>query len=812
MRRDLDFLGCARGWDGRGEWAGDLRTALLGQKPRYAPDRDFDTAHVALEMDVDFRRRSVRAVCRTQIVPYRKGLRSAEFDAEGFRVRSVAVDGVPSRFAHQGGKLRVALPSRLIPGARAEVEVRYDIREPRAGLRFVSPGAGSGARYPQLWSQGQPEEARFWFPCHDNPHEKATSEIRAIVPRGFTAVSNGRLVAQERSGGKEAFHWRMDRPHALYLVSLAVGRFGRVERQADGVPVVFYCEAGREADAARGLGKTAKALEFFSRMTGVSYPYPQYAQVAAAEFPGGMENTSSTTQTDAVLIDERAALDTDMDLLVAHELAHQWFGDLVTCRDWSHAWLNEGFATYFEILFQEYDKGRDEADYELFRNAHLYFEEDARRYRRPVVCQNYHNPWSLFDRHTYEKGAWVLHMLKHELGEELWWRGVGEYLRRHKDRSVETSDFAGVLTELSGRNFKPFFDQWLHRSGYPTFRLRYDQGRSPRTAVLWVHQTSAAGRDAESFKVKAVFRFSGRGWERDFVRDVSDKMREFSFVLPGEPLNVEFDPDQVLLKKARMIKPLSMWRHQLLGSRSAIGRIEAAFELARLNAAGTVRLLEGAARRERFWGAACEIARALGRIPGDETRRALEGLLAADHPKLRRQAASSLAHFARKAPVKLARLARRDPSIHVAAEAFRTLGVLDPRYARPILMKGLRQKSWRDTVSAGAVAGLAWAKNPADVGILKKAAMKPNGYGTRSQAMRALAGFSSFDRGIAPFLRGFLEDGDERIVLTAISALGDIEDKGSAGALERLSRRAARSRVRLEAREALFRIRAGIEN
>jgi aminopeptidase N len=784
----------------------------MGQRPRYAPDRDFDTVHVALELDIDFRRRSARAVCRAHIVPYEIEANVAEFDAEGFRVRSVAVKGAPARFTHQGGKLRVSLPSPLIQGDRAEIEVRYEIREPRAGLRFVSPGEGSGARYPQLWSQGQPEEARFWFPCHDNPHEKATSEVRAVVPRGFTAVSNGRLVAQERSGGKDVFHWRMDRPHALYLISLAVGRFARVEQRADGVPVVFYCEAGREADAVRGLGKTAKALEYFARMTGVSYPYPQYAQVAAAEFPGGMENTSSTTQTDAVLIDERAALDTDMDLLVAHELAHQWFGDLVTCRDWSHAWLNEGFATYFEILFQGYDKGRDEADYELFRNAHLYFEEDARRYRRPVVCQNYNNPWSLFDRHTYEKGAWVLHMLKHELGEDLWWRGVGEYLRRHKDRSVETDDFAGVLTELSGRNFKPFFDQWLHRPGYPTFRLRYDEGSSPRSAALWVHQTNAAGRDAESFKVKAVFRFSGRTWEREFIRDVSEKMQELTFLLPGEPLNVEFDPDQILLKKARMIKPHSMWRHQLLQSRSAIGRIEAAFELARLNAAGTVRLLEGAVRRERFWGAACEIARALGRIPSEEARGVLEGLLTADHPKLRRQAASSLANFAQKAPGKLARLARRDPSIHVAAEAIRTLGALDSRYARPILMKGLRQKSWRDTVSAGAVAGLAWAKNPGDIRILKKAAMKPNGYGTRSQAIRALAGFASIDRGIAPFLRGRLEDADERIVLSAVSALGDIEDKGSAAVLGRLSREAARSRVRLAAREALFRIRAGIEN
>ncbi len=709
--------------------------------------------------------------------------------------------------------MRVFLPSPAERGARAQVEVRYDIREPRAGLRFVRPGAGSGSRYHQLWSQGQPEEARFWFPCHDSPHEKATSEVVARVPRGFTAVSNGRLVSKETRGGQSVFHWRMERPHALYLISLAVGRFARVERRADGVPVIFYCEEGREEEAARGLGKTAKALEFFSRMTGVSYPYPQYSQVAAAEFPGGMENTTSTTQTDAVLIDKRAGLDTDLDLLVAHELAHQWFGDLVTCRDWSHAWLNEGFATYFEILFQAHDKGPDEADYELHRNAHLYFEEDARRYRRPVVCQSYRNPWSLFDRHTYEKGAWVLHMLKRELGDEIWWRAVGEYLRRHKDQSVETGDFAAVLSEISGKNLEPFFDQWLHRPGYPVFRVRYDEGSSPRRAVLWVHQTSAAGRDGEPFKVKAAFRFSGRGWEREFARELADKSQELSFALPGRPLNVEFDPEHVILKKARLIKPLSMWRRQLVHSRSAVGRIEAAFELAQARQAGTERLLAGAARRERFWGAACEMARALALIPTEEARREIEELLSAANPKLRRQAAASMARFSdRRAAAKLARLARLDPSIHVAAEACRTLGALAPREARPILMRALRQRSWRDTVSAGALAGLAAAKNPADAAILRKAAMAPNGYGARSQAIRALAGFASMDGGVAPFLRGLLDDGDERIVLSAIGALGDIEDKGAIPGLERLSRSAARSRVRLAAREALFRIRAGIEN
>ena len=254
----------------------------------------------------------------------------------------------------------------------------------------------------------------------------------------------------------------------------------------DGIPVVYYCEQGREDDARRGFGKTAKALKFFSEKTGVRYPYPRYAQVAVAEYPGGMEHTTCTTQTDACLIDKRAALDHDLDLLVAHELAHQWFGDLVTCAEWPHAWLNEGFATYFEVLFQEHDKGRDEAEYELLGNARVYFDEESRRYRRAIVCRTYIDPWTIFDRHLYEKGSWVLHMLRHELGDELWWKAIGHYLQQ-ASRLVRAD--AGPRRRRSrrppGRNMQGFFDQWVYRAGHPALRARwsYDASREERLAV-----------------------------------------------------------------------------------------------------------------------------------------------------------------------------------------------------------------------------------------------------------------------------------------------------------------------------------------
>ncbi|MDE2511276.1 MAG: M1 family metallopeptidase, partial [Elusimicrobia bacterium] len=342
-RENREFLGCGRRHAGGASGSG-VQSALLGKPPSYAPDRAFDACHIFLDLNVDLHRKGLSGKCVTSVRARRSGVRRLEFDAIGLKIMKVLADGKDVRFQHKDGKLVVTVPKDLPEDAETKIEFRYSVLDPEAGLHFVKNPA-------QMWSQSQPEDARRWFPSHDSPHAKVTSEVRARVPAGFRAVSNGVLVEQESFGGREAWHWKMERPHSIYLITLVVGRFSEIVEEWDGIPVVFYCEKGREADARRGFAKTAKALKFFSEKTGVRYPYPRYAQVAVAEYPGGMEHTTCTTQTDACLIDKRAALDHDLDLLVAHELAHQWFGDLVTCLEWPHAWLNEGFATYFEVLF-----------------------------------------------------------------------------------------------------------------------------------------------------------------------------------------------------------------------------------------------------------------------------------------------------------------------------------------------------------------------------------------------------------------------------------------------------------------------------
>lgn len=799
---DLRGLRCGR----MGSSAGDVRGALLGEKPRYAPDRDFDTLHVRLELSVDFKRSAVDALCATTVKSF-GALRRLRLDAREMRISSVRAAGRPAPFTHKEGVLEIALPKALGPGEEAGIEVRYRLTRPRLGLRFVPASKATRNRWPQLFSHGQPDDTRCWFPCHDAPHEKATSEMLVSVPKGWCAVSNGVLQERRASGGRETFHWRMDHPHSLYLVSLAAGRFSEVRDDWDGVRVSYFCEKGREEDAARGFSLTPRAMALYSRLFGVRYPYEKYAQVAISRFPaGGMEHTTATTQTDACLIDDAASLDNDMDLLVAHELAHQWFGDLVTCRDWSHAWLNEGFATYAEYLFLENERGRDDADYELAACASACFREEDERYRRPIVCNTYKYPNVLFDRHLYEKAACVLHMLRAELGEAAWRKSLAHYLRRHRNGSVETSDLVSAIEDCSGRNLRWFFDQWIFRPGHPSLRVYYRFDPRRRSAEMRVRQTQ---KDAP-YRLPAHFRFSGEGgrWTKEFRELVDKKEHTFTFRLPSEPAMAEFDPEHRLLAEIETHKPLGLWLGELFGAALARGRIQAARALARWGDAQCARALGAAFRREPFWGAAAEMAKALGSIGTEEALRQLKSLLGVPHPKARRAVAAALGEFRScGAAPELFRLLRTDPSLNVRAEAARALGrSRDPRWGGAF-KKLMREPSYWDILACGAIEGMARTRDIGVLPALRRASGPRASHPARSTALRALGPFVKNAPEVLGWIAASLDDPDERVALASLQALSTSGAPAALPILESFLKRTPHERLKVQAEEAIARLK-----
>ena len=231
------------------------------------------------------------------------------------------------------------------------------------------------------------------------------------------------------------------------------------------------------ATARRFMGKTPQMIRFYGEKLGQPYPYAKYAQVCVPDFiAGGMENITATTMTDSALHDEIAELERDEDGLVAHELAHQWFGDLLTCKDWSHIWLNEGFASYFGPLFTEHDRGDDVFRLEMKGSLEGYLGSDQ-RYRRPIVESLYETSDDMFDGVTYSKGACVLHTLRGLLGDVAWWKGIRAYVAAHKFQVVETDDFRKAMETASGKDLKWFFDQWVYKAGHPELKVRWHYRR-----------------------------------------------------------------------------------------------------------------------------------------------------------------------------------------------------------------------------------------------------------------------------------------------------------------------------------------------
>ncbi|HEY5090827.1 MAG TPA: M1 family metallopeptidase, partial [Polyangia bacterium] len=488
-----------------------------GTRTNFLGDRPVRLDHVRLDWELDLPGKRLIGVATLTVTVRRDRLAVVTFDAVELDVESVAVGALAASFDNDRESLRVTLPEPAAEGTTLEIAIRYSCK-PRRGLYFIGPDTDHPDRAPQCWTQGQDDDSRHFWPCLDQPIEKFSTEVICTAPAGTFVLSNGAL--QERidlPGARVRWHYKLDFPQPAYLLTLVAGPFTEIRARAarTGVDVFAFVAPGREADAQRSFARTPAMIDFFSERIGVPYPHPRYSQITVPEFIfGGMENTSATTLTDLILLDERAALDHDVDGLVSHELAHQWWGDLLTCREWSEAWLNEGFATYFEYVWREHAKGRDEADFELLADTDGYLAE-AERYQRPVVCRQYDEPIHLFDAHLYEKGGRVLHMLRHELGAAAFWRAIGHYARKHARGSVETRDLARAIEDATGRGVDRMFDRWIARPGHPELEGRWSWDEDRKVGTLTLAQKQAVTPETPLFEFSAGLRFEVDGRERD---------------------------------------------------------------------------------------------------------------------------------------------------------------------------------------------------------------------------------------------------------------------------------------------------------
>ena len=767
------------------------------ESPRSVRQRDYDVLHVRLELDFDCAQETVDGRAVTRLTPFGQTSR-IEFDAADMQILGIRLlpDGSTDTAAQAQTLEHETLPESLVVHLPREytsaeeltLAVDYRLDHPEKGVFFVNPDTSEPDQAPMIWTHNEPIDARYWFPTLDAPNERFTSEVLVTVPDSFFVLSNG-VLRETRSldDGRKSWHWVQEQSHVPYLVSVVAGEFEAYEQEFKGIPIVSYVPTGRLDDAPRSFAQTPEMMDLFARLIGYRYPWPKYTQICVDEYiAGGMEHTSATTLTLRTLHDERAELDVSSENLVAHELAHQWFGDLITCKDWAELWLNESFATYFGTLWQEHDEGWDEASWTREREAQSYFNEDANRYRRPIVSYRYDAPMRMFDRHSYPKGARVLHMLRFELGDDAFWDAVRLYCQQNEYGVVETADLRSAIEQATGRSMNWFFNQWIHHGGHPKFEVSYAWNPDTSSVDLTVKQTQKVTDLTPLFRVTV---------EVDLVTDsdtqrrrivVSEAEETFHFELPQRPRRVVFDPRDWVLKKLEFTKSTQEWIDQLLHDPHVMARARAAQQLGELRPDTDARdALVSSAADDEFRGVRQRAVEALARFSGEVPRAALIAAARSDASShVRRAAIDALEDFPDKATSACLRhVIANDPSYYAIAEALRSLAELEREDARDDLIAAIDVDSHNQVVLQAACDGLVDIEDASAAEHLRRLIEPENVPGRRAAAFSALARLGLGDPEITKLLAQELDERRPSLRQAAATALGETGDLSAIDAL-----------------------------
>ncbi len=782
------------------------------QFPRYY---GYSVNHLKVRIRVRTSDKSIEGYAEYS-VDVQSGKGFIEMDAAEMKIINVMVDGTSAKFDYDGKTLRIYVGS----GSHI-VGINYEAK-PRKGLYFVLPDDYYRDRVPMVWTQGESEDNHYWVPLPDYPNAKFTSEMEIIVPKNWTAVSNGVLVETRDLGNEVVWHWKLDKPHSAYLIAFAAGEFEVIKEECDGIPIENYVPRGFRDKAQYSFHRLCDMIRFYSEYTGIKYPWPNYKHAAVSEFIyGGMENTTITIVTDTTLHDEHAHCpgskfpcpgmeDFTSDGLVAHELAHQWFGDYVTTKDWANIWLNEAFATYFEALYMEHAKGRDEFLYELYQNLRAYLNEYGNRYARPIVTRLYKDPEEMFDRHTYEKGSLVLHTLRSLLGDEVFRKGINLYLVRHAHGNADTEDLRKALEEVAGQSLDWFFAQFVYSAGHPVIKYSWSYDPSMKMIKLSINQ--AQGDD--SYPVYKLPLDLEIGYPDGKVGSFSFELNErnITIYIPSteKPTYVCLDPQfKVAIKSVNPEKSVEEALAELRSSNLPC-RLEAIDSLARDGSARAVEGLTNVLMHDVFWGVRAEAARALGKVGTEDALKALINALQSErHPRVRQAIVEALGNFKGKPEVAktLAEvLENNGESYYVryrAAQSLGKVGIID--YSK-YLVKALDYPSHNYVITQGALQGLSelGAEDAVDVLLKYTELGKPTV--VRVAATQSLSKFVS-DRRVYDRLRVLLRDPYFRVRFAAIAAVESSLDPRFLDILDDLASRDLDGRVRRYARDVARKIR-----
>ncbi|MCE5251448.1 HEAT repeat domain-containing protein [bacterium] len=781
---------------------------------QYAPDRKVDIIHVTIDVTPDFKSRTIAGTTTIRFVPIAKPLVELSLNAIDLTVTSVTSTAKIEGYTADDKLLTITFDPPVQPGTEASITVSHEA-EPKKGLYFRTPEMGYRPEDAHLWSQGEMHEAPYWFPNYDYPNERFTTEVICHVPGDMVVLSNGRLVSEQTdpATGLKAVRWLQDKPQVNYLIALVAGKFKKIESNYRDIPLAFYTPSSQIGQAPNSFRNTADMMGFLEKEIGIPYPWDKYYQVVVDDFTwGGMENTTLTVLTDRTLFTDETENIRSSQELVVHEMVHQWFGDYITCKDWSHTWLNEGFATYYALLYDNYKNGHDSMLYGLYDDARNVLAD--RPVHKPIVYREYAYAEEQFDYRTYPKGSWVLHMLRTELGEDLYRKCIRTYAERYALTSVVTEDLSAVVEEVTGRSYDRFFDQWVYHARHPDLTVTYSWSEKEKLAKVTVRQTQKVDDNVMLFHFRTKVRFVVDGKPIDRVITIDSAGHDFYFSLENEPAIVRFDPEYGILADITFDKPENMLYAQLADTSDVIGRLLAIEALRKKNDQNTVSKLKDALTGDPFWAVRVKASDALRNIHTNEAFDALAGSLDQTDARVRLQVVTDIGGFYRPESLEATkRILKNEHNPDILYEAICNLGRYHHKDTQKILVAYLNSKSYRNRLADGAVDAIRTLDDPSYIPPLMKTLkgsereFTSRSFGLALDTLAFIARNEDDRTEVREFIAGYVNHPKRNIRQRAIGALGTLGDPKAVSIVETFTGDDTEDTIQSAAKESLKKLR-----
>jgi aminopeptidase N len=763
---------------------------LCADEP-YARSRDYDLQHSKISLRFDLEQKKVLGDVTHSLTILRDGTMKIVFDSVGLTIRSVTLNKSAAKFETTADKLIIPLSAPAKAGDKFEIAIQYE-GKPSKGLYFILPDKDYPDRPSQIWSQGESEDTRYYLPTYDYPNDRLTTETILTVPASWMTVANGKLISVTDGGkGLKTWTWKESVPSSTYLITVVAGEFEEVKESWHGIPVTYYAPKGRGDRLPLNYGRTPAMIDLFSKKLGVDYPWEKYAQSMVDDFvAGGMENSSATTNTSNSLVHPKLASEypTGQDDLISHELGHQWFGDLVTCKDWGDIWLNEGFATFMEAVWTEAHFGKDQADYQRWNGAREWFG-NSNVWSKPIVRHDFDDS-SEFDDNAYDKGGWVLNMLRHQLGEDAFYHGLKHYLEVNRGKNVVTADLTKAIEEATHTNVDQFFSQWIYGAGAPKFDLSYAYDSEKHQVALTVKQTQKVEGRVGIFRVPTEVEITNASGPKLYPITVWKATQVFTFPSDTAPLMVLFDKGGHVLKSADFHKEKKEWLYQLKNASELADRADAVVALGKIKGDDEViTALGGALRDDKTWEIRALAADALGKVGGSAASKHL--IAALDNAKegwLRNRIVTALGNFKDDPAImaKLNSIAKEDSSYRARAAALQDLGRLKTPDAFATLEATIAADSPDNFLRNAALRALGPLGEDKAVPLLLQWSAVGKPVETRTAAIHSLGRLQKDNKEITKQLASYLSEPRFSVRVASVYALGARGDATAIPALEAL--------------------------